>query len=138
LSARCRSLSTIKLGAARPIHDAVTVNARQKRALGRELRDVVFRICSVAGLVFGALWASHHRYISPAAGHGGGCAAHHAPREALRGVGRCVGTELSNAVMAWVIPGGVGLLLGALVGAMLASVIRLGRRSSPLRARTRW
>ena len=46
----------------------------------------------------------------------------------VRAFGRCLSSDLSATVGAWVIPICVGALLGALVGVMLALTIRVGRR----------
>jgi hypothetical protein len=109
-----------------PMHTLVSLTARQKRALGRDLRDAVFRLCSAAGVLLGLLWDLSH---SSARGRplSGACRAHAAGHAAMGMLARCIGSELSSVILAWLIPVGVGLLLGALVGVLLASMIRLGR-----------
>jgi hypothetical protein len=104
----------------------VALSARQKRTLGRELRDFVFRLSTIAGLLLGAFWAFHHQYVAPQ--HP--CPGIHARGSAAaRAAGRCISSDLSAALGAWVIPICVGALLGMLVGVMFASMIRVGRRA---------
>lgn len=91
--------------------------------LGRELRDLAFRGCTLAGGFIGGLWALHHQYVSPK----------HACQPPIRGhrtalVGtQCVTNDLSHAILAWVIPVAAGVLIGALVGLALAMLIRVGQ-----------
>jgi hypothetical protein len=33
--------------------------------MGRELRDLVCRLSTIAGLLLGAFWAFHHQYVAP-------------------------------------------------------------------------
>jgi hypothetical protein len=104
----------------------VALNARQKRMLGRELRDLVLRVCVVAGVILGGLWALHHQYVPPR--HP--CPGIHARGSpVVRAFGRCLSSDLSAAVGAWVIPICVGAIVGMLVGVMLALTIRVGRRA---------
>lgn len=93
--------------------------------LGRELRDLVFRVCVAAGILLGGLWALHHQYVQPRHQCSGIRASGPA---AVRAFGRCLHSDLSGVMMAWAIPICVGALLGTLVGVMLALMIRLGRR----------
>jgi hypothetical protein len=44
--------------------------------------------------------------------------------------GHCIGSALASAMAYWLIPIGVGLLLGVSVGVVLGSMIRLGRGPS--------
>ena len=83
--------------------------------LGRELRDLVFGACSIAGIVLGGKWAAHHQYVP------------HACPSAPRGhslLGQCVATTLSQVLQAWLVPIGIGLIIGASVGLALAVMIR--------------
>ncbi len=103
----------------------VALSARQKRTLGRELRDLVLRVCLVAGIVLGGFWALHHQYVAPQ--HP--CPAIRAHGSAVAGAaGRCISSDLSAAIKAWAIPICVGALLGMFVGVMFASMIRVGRK----------
>jgi hypothetical protein len=102
----------------------VAFSARQKRTLGRELRDFVFRLSTTAGMLLGAFWAFHHQYVAPQ--HP--CPGIHARGSAVaRAAGRCISSDLSAAIKAWVIPIVVGALVGMLLGVVLAQMIRLGR-----------
>lgn len=102
----------------------VALSAGQKRMLGRELRDLVFRLCTAAGILLGGLWALHHQYVQPRHECPG---IHTRGSAAVRAFGRCLHSDLSEIMMAWAIPIGVGALLGTLVGVMFALMIRVGR-----------
>jgi hypothetical protein len=110
------------------------MTARQKRALGRELRDTLFRLCSAAGVFLGLLWDLHH-HLSAQRPSRADCPVHSAGHAAISRFGHCLGSELSSIVLSWLIPIGIGLLLGALVGVLLASMIHLGRGPGHPRAR---
>lgn len=107
----------------------VSMTARRKRALGRELRDTVLRLCLAAGVSAGILWDLRHPKSAqrPASATCSDHAAHHI---AASQVGQCVGNEFSSALAHWLIPIGIGLLVGMFVGVVLASMIRLGRDPS--------
>jgi len=107
------------------MHVFVSMTARRKRALGRELRDVIFRVCSATGVFLGLLWDLHN-HQSAQRPSSAGCREHGAH---VGRVGHCIGDELSSALASWLIPIGIGLLIGVLVGVVLASTIRLGRGS---------
>jgi hypothetical protein len=104
----------------------VALSARHKRMLGSGLRELVLRFCVGAGVLLGVLWALHHQYVPPK--HP--CPALHAARglAAVRAGGRCISSDLAAAVGAWLIPIGVGAIVGTFVGFMLALTIRLGRK----------
>lgn len=99
----------------------VALSRRQRRVLGRELRDLVFRGCCVAGGFLGLSWALKEHRAHPERVH----AACPAPQFA-----HCVSSGLSAAMMSWLVPVLVGLIIGALVGYLVASMIRLGQRPS--------
>ena len=83
--------------------------------LGREVRDLVFKACSIAGIVLGTKWAANHQYVP------------HACPSAPRGhplLGHCIGSMLSQALESWVIPIGIGLIIGMSVGLALTVMIR--------------
>jgi hypothetical protein len=93
--------------------------------MGRELRDLVFRLSTIAGVLVGAFWGFHHQYVAPQ--HP--CPGIHARGSAAaRAAGRCISSDLSAALGAWVIPICVGAIVGMLVGVVLAQTIRLGRK----------
>jgi membrane glycosyltransferase len=108
--------------------------ARQKRTLGRELRDVTFRLCSMVGGFLGLLWDLHHQ-LTAQRPPGITCHAHGSSKAMMTRMGHCIGSQLSSAVLSWLIPIVLGLLLGVLVGVILASTIRLGRTPDRPRAR---
>jgi hypothetical protein len=115
----------------------VALNARQKRALGRELRDVVFRLCCAGGLVLGVLWGVYRHYGQTSQGHHRLCGAHAVSRAVSHSLGRCAAAGLSDVMLSWLIPAGLGLLVGALLGLLLTSEVRLVGDSAPLGARAR-
>jgi hypothetical protein len=84
-------------------------------------------LSTTAGLAGGFLWALHHQYVAAkhVCVHGGH------QLGATRTATTCLSSDLSHALAAWVIPIGVGVLIGAAVGLPLALMIRLGR--SPAR-----
>jgi len=98
------------------------------------LRDTVFRLSSAAGVLLALLWDLRH---GSATGRpsSAACRAHAAGHAAMGILSHCIGSELSSAILTWLIPVGVGLLLGVLVGVLLASMIRLGRGPGQRRAR---
>jgi hypothetical protein len=105
------------------------MTGRRKRALGRELRDTVFRLCSATGVFLGLLWDLHH-HQSAQRPSSAGCRKHGAH---ISQVGHCIGDALSSALASWLIPIGIGLLVGAIVGVAFASMIRVGRGTSRVR-----
>jgi hypothetical protein len=113
------------------------MNARQKPSLGRELRDVVFRLCSAGGLVLGVSWGVYYHFVRTAQGHHGLCGAHQVSRAASQSIGRCAGAGLPDVALSWLIPAGIGLLFGALIGLLLTSEVRLVGVSVPWGARAR-
>jgi membrane glycosyltransferase len=103
----------------------VSMSARRKRALGRDLRDTAFRLCSAAGLLLGLLWTLHHH--QPAKRPSSAACSQHGAHHLAIQVGHCIGNEFSSALLSWLTPMGIGLLVGVIVGVVLASMIRLGR-----------
>ncbi len=106
--------------------------ARSKRSSSRELRDVVFRGCVVAGLLGALLYGSA---LAPQASK---CPAHPRAHHA-GGVGECVGKSLGGVLAQWVIIIAVGFAVGTLVGLLLARLIPVGkpRATRPRPARER-
>jgi hypothetical protein len=107
----------------------VRLSQRQRRKLGAELRDVVFRLCSGGGLLLGLLWGTRHDSGKPK--HVAACdtsrLAHHHTHVA--GVfGHCISNGLVSGMLPILIPCGIGLGVGVLVGVLAASLIRLGRK----------
>ena len=106
------------------------MNIRRKQALIREVRDLVFRVCSGGGAFLGLVYALHHRTSQPAKCKGGS--------EALAG---CASHTLSAGIVSFLVPVFVGAIAGALVGALLASRIRSrphrAARSGPPRSSSR-
>jgi hypothetical protein len=109
------------------------LNARQKRKLGRGLRDLVLKVCMIAGVAGGFLWAVHHQYVSPKHLCDIAPRGHRLAKGATGGrvLGTCITNDLLHILLAWFIPIGVGLLIGVLVAVPLVLMIRLGR--SPAR-----
>jgi hypothetical protein len=77
-----------------PMHTSVSMTVRRKRALGRELRDIVFRLCSVAGVTLGMLWDLHHpKYAQRPSNAACGHTARHI---VASHIGHCIGNEVSS------------------------------------------
>lgn len=83
-------------------------------------------LCAIAGVTGGFLWALHHQYVAPK--HV--CASRHLGARKAQVLGACIGSDLSHAVLAWIIPIGVGAIIGMLVALPLVLMIRLGRSSA--------
>jgi hypothetical protein len=49
----------------------------------------------------------------------------HVPTHAFA---QCIGTGLEAGILAWIIPVGLGLLIGTIVGCLIALMIPVGRR----------
>jgi len=109
--------------------DGVVLCQRQRRSLGRELRDLVFRLCSGGGLLLGLIWGLHHYNAKPE--HVAACdpsrlAHHHARAVGL--FGHWISNGLESGMLRILVPSGIGLGVGVLVGVFAASLIRLGRK----------
>jgi len=88
--------------------------------IGRGLRDLVFRGCTVAGGFLGfSLALKDHRGPQRAPNI---CRTHaHAYVHAHvleHAITQCIGSDLATAVLSWVLPVGLGLLIGAVVGCL--------------------
>lgn len=107
----------------------MVLSQRQRRRLGRELRDVVFRLCSGGGLLLGLLWGVRHD--SGKLAHVSACdtsrLAHHDSHVAGM-FGHCISNGLVSGMLPILVPSGMGLAVGVLVGVLVASLIRLGRK----------
>lgn len=101
---------------------SMALSSRQRRLIGRELRDIVFRLCTAGGGFVGLIWGLHHpskpQRVNPAQ-----CSAH-----AAHPVAQCMHSiDIAGPIGAVLIPFCIGLLVGALVGLLVVSMIRLGR-----------
>lgn len=114
-----------------PMPACVSMTPRQKRVLGRELRDTVFRLCVGAGGLLGLLSDLHHPSVGRTSRPT--CSVHIAGHAAISRFGHCFGSEFSSIGLSLLTPIAIGLLLGALVGALAASMIRLGPRCTRAR-----
>jgi hypothetical protein len=107
---------------------------RQRRVMGRELRNLAFRAGSGGGAFLGLMWALKHTNTHPRA------SAACRPRIKAHGhvvthaFAQCLGSSLASEALAWIGPVLVGAVAGALVGVLLASMIRLGRTPKPAAA----
>lgn len=112
----------------------MALSHRQHRAIGRELRDLVFRVCSGGGAFMGLMWALKHTNTRPRAS--AACQPHVTTHGhvATHAFAQCLGSGLVSGILAWITPVLVGAGVGALVGLLLASMIRLGRASKPAAA----
>jgi hypothetical protein len=110
--------------------------------IGRGLRDLVFRGCTVVGGFLGLLLALKdyrtHAQRIPSACHTHAHAYAHA-HVLAHTFAQCIGTDLKADILSLGIPLGLGLLIGAIIGCLLALMIPSGRRprSSPS-TRGRW
>jgi hypothetical protein len=110
----------------------MALSHRQRRTIGRGLRDLVFRGCTAVGGFLGfSLALKDHR--GPSQSVQSACHTHahaYAHAHVLAHVfAQCIDTSLMEAVLSWVLPVGLGLLIGAVVGCLLALMIPIGRRS---------
>jgi len=109
----------------------VGLSSRQRRMLGRGLRDLVFRGCTgVGGFLGFSLALKDHRTSPqrvPSACHTHAHAYAHAHLLAHT-FAQCIDPSLMEAMLSWLIPVGLGLLIGAFVGCLLALMIPVGRR----------
>ena len=99
--------------------------------IGRGLRDLVFRGCTLAGGALGvSLALKNHRGPQHTTNM---CRVHaHAHARVLtQAVTQCIDTSLVTAILSWALPVGLGLLTGAIVGCLLALMIPIGRRPRP-------
>jgi len=107
------------------------LSPRQRRTLGRGLRDLVFRGCTVAGGFLGLLLALKdyrtHPQRVPSTCHTHAHANAHA-HVLAHAFAQCIGTDLKADILSLVIPIGLGLLTGTVVGCLLALMIPIGRR----------
>ena len=89
----------------------------------------MFRGCTVTGGFLGfSLALKDHR--GPPQRAPSTCQLHaRAPAHVLmHSAAQCIDTSLMTAVLSWVLPVGLGLLIGAVVGCLLALMIPVGRR----------
>jgi len=113
-----------------PIELTVAISHRQRRVVGRELRDLVFRVCSGGGAFIGLMWALKHTNTHPSRSQV--CRPHITTHEHVltHAFAQCVGSSLASEILAWLTPVLVGGGVGAIIGFLLASMIRLGRKPS--------
>lgn len=104
---------------------------RQRRVIGRELRDLVFRVGSGGGAFVGLMWAVRHTntHLRASAACRPRIKTH--GHVATHAFAQCLGSSLASEILAWITPVLVGAAVGALVGLLLASMIRLGRTPKP-------
>jgi hypothetical protein len=115
-----------------PITQRVSLAPGQKRAVRREVRDLVFRCATATGGMLGILWALNRPEQDAPAACGRDDPAH--------GIAACVNEAFLAALMPYL----VGLVAGALGGATLAALVarlllpRDGRPAPPRTAGERW
>lgn len=92
---------------------------------------MVFRVCSGGGAFLGLMWALKHTDTRPSPPHA--CRPHAIAhgQTAAHAAAQCLGSSLASEVLAWLVPVLVGGGVGAVVGLLLASMIRLGRAPRP-------
>jgi hypothetical protein len=108
-----------------PIELTVAISHRQRRVVGRELRDLVFRVCSGGGAFLGLMWALKHTDTHPSSSQV--CRPQITTHEHVltHAFAQCVGSSLASEILAWLTPvlvgGGVGAVIGFLLASMFAS-----------------
>lgn len=112
----------------------MAISQRQRRVIGGELRDVIFRVCSGGGAFLGLRYALKHADTKPRTSQI--CKPHIGAHGhlATHAFGQCLGSSVASEVLAWMAPVLIGAGLGAGVGFLLASMVRVGRRP-PVRSR---
>src|SRR3954454_7391441 len=123
VSARASVVAAIRL---RADDGPVALSHRRKRVIVRETRDLVLRVCGGGGAFLGLLYAVHHWNTRPAHCQGGG--------EALS---RCASHTLTAGILTFLAPVFVGGIAGTLIGALIASQIRVRRAKGPVPAAPR-
>ena len=99
------------------------------------LRELVLSLSSIVGLFAGFSWALHHQ-VRVQALSSRACHPHPAGHGA-KALGYCIGDDFARILLAWLVPMGVGLLLGALAGLLLVVAVPVARPGGPRRARRR-
>lgn len=94
------------------------MTVRQKRALARNLRSTVFEVCVCVGVLASLQWAVKHPE------HVARCATGHEPTSHV--IQHCVSDTIGTVASHWALTLGAGAIIGALVGAALASLIPRG------------
>lgn len=112
------------------------LSPRQRRTLGRGLRDLVFRGCTVAGGFLGLSLALKD-YRTNSQRPPSTCHPHAITHAVIHSATQCIGTDLQADILSLVLPVGLGLLIGAVVGCLLALMIPSGRRPRSSSARGR-
>ena len=103
--------STLKGSCAAADRAAMPLSPRQKHALRRELRDLLFRVATAGGAMLGLLWALNR----PEPARPVSCA----PDDKTDGIAACV----NDAFLASLLPYLGGMVVGAIAGALLAAVV---------------
>ena len=96
----------------------MAMTVRQKRALARGARSTIFEACLAAGVLIALWWGIKHPE------HVADCA-----RPANHVVQHCISNTIGTVASHWALTLGAGAVIGALVGAVLASVIRIPQRA---------
>lgn len=104
---------------------------RQRRVMGRELRNLAFRAGSGGGAFLGLMWALKHTNTHPRVSAACRPRVKTDGHVATHAFTQCLGSSLASEVLAWIGPVLAGAVAGALLGLLLASMIRLGRTPKP-------
>jgi hypothetical protein len=91
------------------------------------MRDLVFRGCTVAGGFLGLSLALKD-YRTNSQRPRSTCHPHVITHAFIHSATQCIGTDLQADILSLVLPVGLGLLIGAVVGCLLALMIPIGRR----------
>jgi hypothetical protein len=102
---------------------------RQRRIVGRELRDLAFRLCTIAGGFLGLNWALGHYHAQTRHATPGQCHGHTGhTQQTLTSCLRVFSSTLTSDILSFVIPVLIGLFVGAIVGCLIAVLIRTSRK----------
>ena len=105
---------------------------RTKRAIRREVRDLIFNLTTLLGGGLGLLWAIQRPTPEPPSTCRPG-------RAGSDRVGDCLNDSLLSTLLPYVLAMGVGALIGAVLGALLARlVVRDTRRPATPSPSARW
>jgi hypothetical protein len=99
----------------------MAMTVRRKRALARGVRSTIFEVCLSAGVLIALWWGIKHPE------HVARCATGHEPASHV--IQHCVSNTIGTVASHWALTLGAGAIIGALVGAALASLIRIPQRA---------
>jgi hypothetical protein len=106
---------------------------RQRRSIGRELRDLVFRVCTVGGGFLGLLYALGHYRAATGPDTTVQCRGHVGRAHTTAGCIHAISSTFTSDALALILPVFIGLLLGACVGYLIVLTTRTDGKPRPIR-----